>query len=325
MSETKLSTKTRILTRADVAALATMDMALAAVERAFVAHARGDARMPVKVYLDLKEHAGDFRAMPAIMGDSAGVKWVSSHPENPRRFGLPSVMGVYILSDPATARPLAIMDATLLTALRTGAAAGVATRALLGRAPASVGFIGTGVQARHFLAAHRAQWPRFEVLCADASREAAAAFATEAGGRAVSVEEAAGADVVCLATPSRTPVVERAWVRPGAHLNAMGADAPGKQELETALTLAARVFVDDLEQASESGEVNVPLHHGDMRREQIAGTIGQVLVGAVPGRRAAEEITVFDSTGLAIQDVALARAIYDAAVARQVGLELQLV
>jgi ornithine cyclodeaminase/alanine dehydrogenase len=317
---------TKILTRADVGALATIEMAIAAVERAFVAHATGAARMPVKVYLDLPEQHGDFRAMPAVMGDTAGVKWVNSHPENPKRFGLPSVMGVYVLSDAASARPLAVMDATLLTALRTGAAAGVATRALAAKAPRTLGFVGCGVQARHFLAAHRAIYgAKLELVCADANAEAAAAFAKESGGRAGSVEAAAGCDVVCTATPSRTPVVRLGWVKPGAHVNAMGADAPGKQELETELTVSARVFVDDLEQASESGEVNVPLHHGDLARDELAGTLGQVLAGKVAARERADEITVFDSTGLAIQDVALARAVYDEAVRRGVGMDVALV
>jgi ornithine cyclodeaminase/alanine dehydrogenase len=322
---------TRILTRAEVARLCTMEMALDAVETAFAAHGRGDARMPVKVYLSLPEHAGDFRAMPAYLQGAAGVKWVNSHPQNPTRHRLPSVMGVYILSDPATARPLAIMDATLLTAFRTGAAAGVATRHLYPGQPASIGFIGAGVQARYLLAAHRALFAGFDILIADSVPEAAERFAAESGGRAVSTAEAAGCDVVCTSTPTRTPVVERAQVRPGAHLNAMGADAPGKQELATDLLLAARVFVDDLDQASESGEVNVPLHEGALTRGAIAGTLGQVVAGALVARPvedgvdASRTITVFDSTGLAVQDLSLARVLYAAAVSQGVGEDVSLV
>lgn len=317
--------QTRILTRADVARLLTMDMALAAVERAFLAHGRAEARMPSKVYLDVTEHGGDFRAMPAFLDGAAGVKWVNSHPENPARHGLPSVMGVYILSDPATARPLAIMDATLITAFRTGAAAGVATKFLAGRAPRTLGFVGCGVQARYLLDAHRALYPDLELIMADASEGAAQKFAAEAGGRVGSVAEAAGCDVVCTSTPVRKPVVRAAWVRPGAHINAMGADAEGKQELETALLTRARVFVDDLEQASHSGEINVPLHHGDLHIDQLAGTIGQVIAGKIAARPDAQAITLFDSTGLAVQDVALARRVFDAATAQGVGIEVPLV
>jgi alanine dehydrogenase len=315
---------TRILTRADVARLLTMEMALDAVELAFAAHGRGLTRMPVKVYLPLPEHAGDFRAMPAFVDGAAGVKWVNAHPHNPTRHGLPAVMGVYILSDPETARPLAILDATLLTAFRTGAAAGVATRHLLGRPPRRVGFIGCGVQARHLLAAHRAIFSGFEVLAADVAPDAAERFAAEVGGRAVPLAEAAACDVVNTATPSRTPVVEAGWITPGAHVNAMGADAPGKQELATEALLAARVFVDDVEQAAESGEVNVPLHEGTLVRARLAGTLGQVIAGLVPARPA-DETTIFDSTGLAVQDLALARKVLEAAIATGAGLEVTLV
>lgn len=316
---------TRILTRADVARLLTMDLALAAVEKAFAAHGRGETLMPVKVYLSLPQYAGDFRAMPSFMAGAAGVKWVNSHPENPARHGVPSVMGVYILSDPATARPLAIMDATLLTAYRTGAAAGVATKFLLGRAPKSVGFVGCGVQARYFLEAHRALWGALEWRMADAVPAVAEKLAAWGGGRAVSVEDAAACDVVCTATPSRTPVVQRAWVRPGAHLNAMGADAPGKQELDPRLLLDGRVFIDDLHQATESGEVNVPLHTGLMKESQLAGTLGEVIAGTKPARPSADTITIFDSTGLAVQDLALATILLDAARAQNVGQDVPLV
>jgi ornithine cyclodeaminase/alanine dehydrogenase len=317
---------TRILTRADVARLGTMAMALEAVETAFAAHGRGAARMPVKVYLPLPEHAGDFRAMPSYLGGAAGVKWVNSHPQNPARHGLPSVMGVYILSDPETARPLAIMDATLLTAFRTGAAAGVATRHLYPGAPRTIGFVGCGVQARYLLRAHQELFAGLDVRVADVQRDAAERFAAEVGGRVVSIAAAAGCDVVCTSTPSRVPVVARADVAPGAHVNAMGADAPGKQELATDLVVSARVFVDDLDQATESGEVNVPLHDGALTRAALAGTLGDVVVGRVAARPGgAETITVFDSTGLAVQDLALARVLYDAAVSAGVGQDVTLV
>jgi ornithine cyclodeaminase/alanine dehydrogenase len=264
--------------------------------------------------------------MPAYLGGAAGVKWVNSHPENPARHKLPSVMGVYILSDPATARPLAVMDATLLTAYRTGAAAGVATRHLAEKPPRSVGFVGCGVQARYLLDAHRALYADLELIMSDRSPEAAQRFAAEAGGRAGTASEAAACDVICTSTPSRAPVVQAGWVRPGAHINAMGADAPGKQELDPALLAGGRVFVDDMDQASESGEVNVPLHRGGFARTQIAGTLGQVIAGKVPARLPGEStITIFDSTGLAVQDVALARVLLDTAIARGVGTDVDLV
>jgi ornithine cyclodeaminase/alanine dehydrogenase len=309
--------KTLMLSQGDVREAVTMAAAIDVVERAFLAHGRGEALMPPKVYLSLPEHHGDFRAMPAYFAGSAGVKWVNSHPENPTRHGLPSVLALYILSDADTAAPLAVMDGTLLTAVRTGAAAGVASRRLAAGRPRTIGFVGSGVQARFLLDAHRAVFGEFQVLAFDRSEQAAKKFAAESGGESAPIDVVAGADIVCTATPSRSPIVARAFVRAGAHINALGADAPGKQELDPLILSDAKVIIDDWEQATESGEVNVPLHRGAYRREQIHGTLGEVLAGKKPGREG-DEITVFDSTGLAIQDLALAKHVY--AVARERGL-----
>jgi len=313
--------RTLVLTYQDVAALADMPLAVRAVEQAFVEHAEGRARMPSKVYLDLPEHAGDFRAMPSKMGAYAGVKWVNAHPENGARYGLPTVMGTYVLSDPRTGFPLAIMDATLLTALRTGAAAAVATKHLARMPLTRVGFVGAGVQARMFRDAHRVLGP-FELLAADRDPARAEAFAQESGGRAVSIAEAAACPVVCIATPSTTPVLSRAQITPGTHINAMGADGPGKQELDPQILLDGRVIIDELEQSTHGGELNVPISQGLYDPARIAATLGEVIAGRRPGRTREEDITVFDSTGLAIQDVALAAALYERARERGVGQAL---
>ena len=315
--------KTLVLTRAEVERLATMDLAVTAVESAFASFARGEATMPPKVYLPIEDHDGDFRAMPARLGDSAGIKWVNVHAQNRKRHGLPTVMAVYVLNDPANAFPLALMDGTSLTALRTGAAGGVASKHLASSAPRTVGFIGCGVQARTLHAAHRVVFAEFESLVNDRNAATAARFAEEIGGRAVGLEEACAADIVCTATPSKVPFVKSDWVTPGAHVNAMGADAPGKQELEAEVLRRAAVYIDDIHQATSSGEINVPLSKGSFREDDIAGTLGEVVAGTRP-RPAAGTTTVFDSTGLAIQDVALARAVHDAARARGVGVEIDL-
>ncbi len=262
--------------------------------------------------------------MPAYLAGSAGVKWVNAHPENPARHGLPSVLALYILSDPETAAPLAVMDGTLLTAVRTGAAAAVASRHLAKPAPRSIGFVGCGVQSRFLLEAHRVVFGALEVRAFDVRPEAAARFAAEAGGIAVSAEQAAGCDIVCTATPSRSPIVERSWIRNGAHINALGADAPGKQELDPRILTDAKVVIDDWEQATESGEVNVALHDGRYQREQIHGTLGEVIAGKKTAREG-DEITVFDSTGLAIQDLALARHVYDRARERGLGAAMEII
>jgi ornithine cyclodeaminase/alanine dehydrogenase len=315
---------TLILSAKDLRSLYTVELGLSAVERAFRAHGLGEALMPPKVYLSLPEYDGDFRAMPAFLDGAAGVKWVNAHPRNPEKHHLPTVRALYILSDPDTASPLAILDGTLLTAWRTGAAGGVASKYLAKKAPRTLGLIGCGVQARVFIDAHRALYGELELLLADVSDTAAKALQAEKGGRVVGLQEASGADIVCTSTPVRTPIVKREWLKPGAHINAMGADAPGKQELDPRILTDGRVFIDDTEQATHSGEVNVPLHDGLFKEEQIAGTLGEVVAGRKPGRTG-DEITVFDSTGLALQDVALARALYDVALQRGVGQLLDIV
>jgi alanine dehydrogenase len=139
----------------------------------------------------------------------------------------------------------------------------------------------------------------------------------------VSLSEAAGADIVCTATPSRTPFVQARWIRPGAHINAMGADAPGKRELSTETLDRAEVYIDDIHQAAASGEINVPLTDGDFTLDDLAGTLGEVVAGVLP-KPSVATTTIFDSTGLAIQDVSLARAIYDAARCQSIGQEIDL-
>lgn len=328
----KRDTRTRILSASDVRSILSMKKAVEAVERAFADHARGLAQMPAKVYLSLDEHAGDFRAMPSYVAGhdgappAAGVKWVNSHPDNPKRHGLPSVMGVYILSDPATALPLAILDATVLTAARTGAAAAVASKHLAKPGARAIGFIGSGVQARFMLDAHRVVFgDALEVLAADVDPKAAEAFASAWGGRVVTTAEASACDIVCASTPGRTRAIERAWIRPGAHINAMGADAPGKQELDPEILRDAIIVIDEHHQATHSGEINVPLSTGVLREDQIFATLGEVIIGAKKPDRTAQTVTIFDSTGLAVQDVALARVLYDDARVRGTGTLIDLV
>lgn len=301
-----------------------MDLAVRAVEDAFAAFGRGEVSMPPKVYLPIEDHDGDFRAMPSRLGGSAGIKWVNVHAQNRKSHHLPTVMAVYVLNDPANAFPLAIMDGTVLTALRTGAAGAVGSKYLGPSEPATISFIGAGVQARTLYGTHRVVYPSFEPLVHDRNEETAQRLADEIDGRVVSLEEAARADIVCTATPSRAPFVEASWIRPGAHINAMGADAPGKQELFVEVLQRSAVYIDDIHQATGSGEINVPLSKGDFTVEEIAGTLGEVVAGKLP-RPPSGTTTVFDSTGLAVQDVALARAIYDAAEEREIGLMIDLI
>lgn len=317
---------TRILNRTTTEALVTYSDVVSAVEQAFVAHARGETHMPPKVYLDLPEYGGDFRAMPCSLGKVAGVKWVNAHPRNPTEHGLPSVMGVYVLSDAETAVPLAVLDATWITAARTGAAAAVASKYLGRKSPARLGFIGCGVQARTMLACHRALFGEaLAVFGYDRDPDKARGFADEVGGAVGSLEEVAACDLLCASTPARTPVLPDRLVQAGTHINAMGADGPGKQELDAAILRRARVFIDEWEQASHSGEINVPLTKGTLKQADLAGTLGQVVAGQCPGRQTEADITVFDSTGLAVQDLAVAQLVYQRALDQDQGVVLELV
>jgi len=303
-----------------------MDLAVQAVEVAFRAHGEAKVLMPPKVYLDLPDVGGDFRAMPAWMPGGSGVKWVNSHPENPKKHGLPTVMGVYILSDPQTARPLAILDGTLLTAYRTGAAAAVASKYLAVENPKTLGIIGCGAQASYVIEAHRVLWPDIEVIAADTDPRQVEAVQQLVGGCSVgSTQVACASDIVCTLTPCKTPVIKDNWVAKGTHINAMGADAQGKQELSAGTLRRARVFVDEWTQAAHSGEINVPVHRGEFLAEDLCGTLGHVITGGCMGRESSADITVFDSTGLAIQDLALARALVDKALELDVGIDVDLV
>ena len=325
--------ETLFLGRAEVTRLLPMETALSVVESAFADHGRGETRMPAKLYLDLPERGGDFRAMPAYIPslNAAGVKWVSVYAGNPKR-GLPSVIAVLILSDPDTSEPLAVMDATYITLMRTGAAGGVAAKYLSRKDSTVLALIGAGVQSHSQFEAIRLVRPIRAVRLFDPTPAAIEAFRRQyakSGAEIVvcpSIEEAMkGADIVATTTPSRAPIVLRPMVADGTHINAIGADAVGKQELEVKILKDARVFIDDEEQAFHSGEVNVPLSEGSLAPGDIEGSLGAVVAGVQVGRREASDITVFDSTGLAVQDIASARAVFDRAVAEGVGKMLPLV
>ena len=280
--------------------------AVEAVRAAFVAHARGEWLMPSKVYVPAPPD-GDFRAMPARGGGYAVLKWVTSFPRNPER-GLPTVGGIVLLSDTSDGRLLAQLDAGALTALRTGAAAVVAAETLAaGDGPAAV--IGCGVNgravARTFLARGR------QIVLWDADRERAQRLSDELdGGSLVPREEAFGADVVATVTPGREVLFPPGSLRAGQHVCLMGADGPGKAEIAVEELLRARVVVDEWEQASHNGDVSRAVEAGALGREDVS-ELGRVLLGEEPGRAAGDEITVFDSTGLAVQDLAVAAAVYE--------------
>jgi len=280
----------------------------AAVESAFADHGRGLVQMPPKIYVTLP--SGDFRTMPAYLPslDIAGVKIVNVHPDNPAK-GLPTVMALTVILDTGTGKPVAILNATRLTDMRTGAAGAVACRHLSPKKEIILGVIGTGKQAEAQVSAisRVLNIQRIKVWSRDEKhvRRFADRF-MEFPCTAGTVEKVCDCDVLVTTTPSRSPIVRDAWIHEGTHINAIGADAPGKEELDPAILRRAQVFVDDPAQAVHSGEINVPIAKGLFREDEIAGTLGEVVIGKKQ-RRDASAITVFDSTGLAIQDLAIAK------------------
>ncbi len=323
--------ETLLLDPSDVTESASMARVIDAVEGAFAADARGDTQMPAKSYIDLPQHDGDFRSMPAYIdaGDweAAGVKWVNSHPENPDRHGLPTVIGTMVYSDPVTALPLALLDGTTLTRLRTGAAAAVATRYLAREDATSLGLVGAGVQSYSQLEAVAEVRDIETVVVADRDAEAIAAFRERYGGAydvgEGTVDEAAACDVVSTTTPVREPIVTGVGER--THLNAMGADAEGKHEVADSVLERATLVIDDYDQCTHSGEINVPWGEGVLDDEDIHAELAEVVGGQAVGREADDGVTVFDSTGLAIQDVAAAHVVYEQARENGVGTEFALV
>lgn len=304
---------TLLLSKNDVKGLLSMPAVIEAVEQALKDYAVGHARMPHKVYLDTE--SGDFRAMPASLSGAAGMKWVCAYPGNPAK-GLPNVMATLIYSDPATGYPLAIMDAMDITAFRTGATAAIASKYLARPDSMTMGIIGTGQQAHAQLTAHTELFRLKKVKVFDilpAAVERLIKSFPQHQVEACSLQEAAAADIVCTLTTSRKPFLKRQWILPGTHINAVGADGPGKQELDPSILEEAMVVVDDLKQAEAGGEVNVPISQRLFKAEQIHATLGEIITGKKPGREDREAITVFDSTGLAIEDIAVARMIYEKA------------
>jgi ornithine cyclodeaminase/alanine dehydrogenase-like protein (mu-crystallin family) len=307
----------------DVRKAVSPERAVEAVRAAFVAYARGEWTMPPKVYVPAYP-AGDFRAMPALGGGHALLKWVTSFPGNPAQ-GLPTVTGLVLLSDATNGMLKAALDAAAVTALRTGAAAVLAAEILAGPSAETTAVIGAGVNgeatARTFLARGRT------VALYDVDRARADAVAGRIGAEvAESREHALGADIVVTVTPGKEILFEENSLRPGQHVSLMGADGPGKQEIAAEEMARVQVFcddweqddselirgrglvaVDDWEQASHNGDVAHAVEAGALQRDDVV-QLGDVLIGTAEGRRSDRDITIFDSTGLAIQDLAIALA-----------------
>lgn len=320
---------TLLLSRDDLAHLLDVGAVVDAVEGAFAAYSSGQTATPLRVGVEPPGQQGVLLAMPCAVAEppALGTKVVSVFRGNVAR-GLPTITSLYLLSDYGTGAPLAVMDGTYLTGLRTAAGSAVATRWLARADARTLGVFGTGVQGWFHVETIRRVRPIERVFVAATSRAKAEAFAhrvrSETGLEALpaSAEEAAGADVVAVCTTSPTPVLSADAVRRGAHVNAVGAFVPTTRELPTELVAGewTRVYVDSRAGSfSESGDLLIPVQEGRFSLDRVVGELGEAVLGRVPVRPSPDEVTLYKSVGAAFLDAATARLAYDLACVRGVG------
>lgn len=327
--------KTRLLSRKDIESIFTMKMCMEAVERAFADLAAGNAIMPQRTPIGVTDKQGLALFMPAYIKSlgALGAKVVSVYKDNAAKHKLPTVLGMIILLDDETGFPLALMDGGYLTAMRTGAVSGVATQ-YMARTEGRVGAIfGTGVQAfTQVLAVHEAR-PLTRLLAysidpKDARKKFADRVTAQTGLKVELADDPAAAvreaDIVILATSASSPVVAGDWFKPGTHINGIGSHAPKMRELDTLTVKKSRIICDQTSACkAEAGDFIIPAEAGEWSWDRVAGDLGEVILGKVAGRTSPEEITLFKSVGLAVQDMSAARFVYNEAVKKGIGTEFQ--
>jgi len=325
-----------LLSRKDVESVLTMKDCLTAVEAAFGELARDKALMPQRSVIKIQEQAGLCLGMPAFIGgdvNAVGLKFVTVYPNNPSKHDLPTTLGTLLLCDPATGKAVSVMDAGYLTAVRTGAASGVATKYLAREETPVCTVFGAGVQARKQLEAMALVRKLEKINVIDIAPDARERFASDMsqslGIPTSGTEDVEGAvreaDIVVTASSSHDPVFDGDWLKPGTHVNNIGSHSPDARELDTK-TIRRSKFVADLKEANlaEAGDILIPIREGAVTEEHIYASLGEIVIGAKPGRQSPDEITVFKSCGLAIQDIATALAIYNAAKAKGIGTQVEL-
>jgi alanine dehydrogenase len=312
--------KVLLVNEAGVHELLPMDACVSLMRDALTALSRGDAVLPLRSKMFLPDQSGLLGLMPGYLGDpqSFGLKVVAVMPGN---HGTPydSHQGVVMLFGVEHGEPLAILDASAITAIRTAAASAAATDVLARSDAGDLALIGSGVQARTHLAAMKAVRPLRRVRVWSRNRVNAERFASEeakAAGVRIEVADTAeaavkGADLVCTTTSSKEPVLQGAWLAAGAHVNAVGACFPNAREIDTEAVRRARLYTDCRESCvKEAGDFIIPRDEGAIDDGHLVGEVGEVLLGRILGRRSAEEITLYESLGVAVEDLAAAHAIH---------------
>jgi alanine dehydrogenase len=328
--------KTLILSRTDMMGLVAPAEYVACVEQAYRMHGEGRYYMDPKGHIVLDKYPGEWEAMPSYIEEpeAAACKWVSIRERNRDRYDLPTVFSILIYTHPETGFPLAICDGSYHTVMRTGAAAAVSAKHLARKNSKRLAIVGAGHMASGTLATCNEVFKWDEVRVWSRTQKTLDAFLEEEQPKYATFKIQAstdlertvsGADVVVTVTPARGPIVMNEWIARGTHIAAVGADKAGDQELDPRIVQRARIFVDDIRQCRTDGEINVPLREGLIGENDIAGEIGEVITGRKPGRTSEEEITLFDSTGIALQDSATVPLEYERALAAGVGIEKKMI
>jgi len=324
-----------VLSRADLKTVLTTREAIAAVEEAFRELASGTATMPTRIGLSITDKSGWIGAMPAYLSHAGalGTKIVSSYKDNPSKHGLPTVMALIVLNDPETGKPEAVLEGAFITAVRTGAASGVATKYLATKDARVVGIFGAGIQARTQLEAIREVRNVHSAVVYDISRDRGERFVEEMSrslGIDVRIEDDPGrvvekSDIVVTASTSKTPVFNGDHLKTGTHINAIGSFTPDARELDDSAVRRSKIVVDSLQAAlEEAGDLIIPLRSGVIQRSDIRAELGEIVAGLKLGRENDYEITLFKSVGLGIQDAAAANLAYKKAREAGIGTKIEL-
>lgn len=335
MGESWRNRKTLILSRNDMMGLLTAVEYVDCVEHAFRMHGLGRVYMEPKGHIVLDRYQGEFEVMPSYIEEpeAAACKWVSIREDN-TKYELPAVFSILVYTHPETGFPLAICDGSYHTLMRTGASAAVSAKWLARADSRVLAIIGTGSVAQGTLATCDAVFEWREVRIWSRTQTSVDRFLQTERPKfphltiegSTELEQAVrGADVVVTGTHARGWIVDDEWIEPGTHIAALGADLEGEQELHPAILQRARIFVDDIRQCVPDGEINVALREGLIAESDVAGEIGKVICGELEGRQSDEQITVFDSTGIALQDSATVPLEYERAVASGVGIEKKMI
>jgi ornithine cyclodeaminase/alanine dehydrogenase-like protein (mu-crystallin family) len=332
--------RTLLASHREVASLLPMSECIDIMGDAFFALARGDVQLPLRQVMRLPNSPNLFALMPGYAGPrrsdrhgaALGAKVITVFPGNDHT-PYDSHIGVVLLFDTELGRLLAIVDASSITAIRTAAVSGVATRLLASPTAGDVAILGAGVQAMTHLEAMRCVrnlrrvrvWSRSEARRKSFAERATARFGMDVEISATAQDAVREADIICTVTASREPVLQGAWIAEGAHINAVGAALPTARELDSEAVRRARLFVDRRESAlNEAGDFLIPRNEGSITDDHLRGELADVISGAMPGRESAQDITLFKSLGLAIEDVVAAKHVYEKSVAMGTGIWVSL-